>query len=344
MIHPDDPLDRHGRGLRQLRISVTDRCNLRCSYCMPEESYEWLPRGDLLSFEEIVRVARVFQQLGVRGVRLTGGEPLLRRDLEVLVRGLAALQDLNDLSMTTNAILLAEHAGSLREAGLHRVTVSLDTLRRERFSELARQPALEKTLEGIAVASECFPEGLKLNMVVMRGVNDDEMIDMLEFGKRHGAQVRFIEYMDVGGATRWTLDQVVSRAEILAVVGDRYGSVEALPRDDGAPAARHVLPDGTVFGVISSTTVPFCGSCERSRITADGIWYRCLYEAEGVDLRRRLRDGAGDEALGAELARLWGVRDARGAEERLGLDTRGALYRPDELRAHPHREMHTRGG
>ena len=207
-------LDRHQRPLRNLRLSVTDRCNLRCSYCMPEQDYVWLPRTDILQFEEIDRLVNIFLRLGADKVRLTGGEPLLRRGLTGLIARLSAKPGLHDLAMTTNGILLAPMATTLKAAGLHRLTVSLDTLHADRFEALTRSKDLGLVLEGIATAAPLFP-GLKLDTVVMRGVNDDELVPLLEFARPLGAEVRFIEYMDVGGATHWSLDRVVSRAEIL---------------------------------------------------------------------------------------------------------------------------------
>jgi len=337
-------LDTLHRPLRSLRISVTDRCNLRCAYCMPEEEYTWLPREDLLTFEEIGLLAGIFAGLGVGKVRLTGGEPLLRRDLPVLLRGLAAVPGIRDLSLTTNGTLLADQARTLQEAGLGRVTVSLDTLRPDRFRDLTRQRGLSRVLEGIEAAARAGFRALKLNTVVVRGVNEDEIADLIEFGRMHGAEIRFIEYMDVGGATRWSPEKVVPREEILRILAGRYGEVQPTLEKDRAPAARFVLPDGTRFGIIASTTSPFCRSCDRSRLTADGMWFLCLYAARGLDLRRRVRDGATAETIAAEIARAWGHRADRGAEERFGLVSRGALLPAESLREDPHLEMHTRGG
>src|SRR5207245_1251427 len=207
--------DALGRPLSNLRVSVTDRCNLRCGYCMPEEEYVWLPREEILHFEEVSRLVDVFIELGVDKVRLTGGEPLLRRRLPALIRLLAARPGLRDLAITTNGVLLAEHAPALRAAGLHRVTVSLDTLRPERFRALTRRPSHPQVLEGLRAAGAAGFSGTKVDTVVMRGVNDDELADLIEYGKTVAAEVRFIEYMDVGGATRWSMEAVVSRAEML---------------------------------------------------------------------------------------------------------------------------------
>ncbi len=336
--------DRFERPLASLRLSVTDRCNLRCRYCMPEDEYVWLPRASILTFEELERIVGVFAGLGVHKVRLTGGEPLLRHDLATLVRMIARNAAVTDLALTTNGLLLARQAAALRAAGLRRVTVSLDTLRPERMLAFAKSARHADVLEGIAVARDAGFDRVKLNTVVIRGFNDDELMDLIEFARARDAEVRFIEYMDVGGATRWSRDQVVSQGEMLNVVGRRYGPVEPLRDDSRAPAERFRLPDGTTFGIIASTTAPFCRTCDRSRITADGTWLLCLYAERGVDLREPLRRGAGDDELAALIRETWQRRTDRGAEERLGVAERGALYRIDSLRADPHREMHTRGG
>jgi cyclic pyranopterin phosphate synthase len=336
--------DTLGRPLRNLRLSVTDRCNLRCAYCMPEPEYAWLPREDILHFEEIGRLTDIFATLGVEKVRLTGGEPLVRHDLPQLVRILAQKPWLADLAMTTNGVLLADSARALKEAGLHRVTVSLDTLRPERFRELTRVDALDRVLAGIEAAAREDFSSLKLDTVVMRGVNDDELPELLERGRSWGAEVRFIEYMDVGGATQWTPERVVSRRDILQTLERRYGAIAPVREESSAPAERFRLPDGTIFGIIASTTAPFCRACDRSRLTADGLWYLCLYAAKGIDLRGPLRAGASAEELRALLAKTWGVRDDRGAEERLALHERSPLVPLTELKKDPHLEMHTRGG
>jgi cyclic pyranopterin phosphate synthase len=335
--------DSHQRPLRNLRLSVTDRCNLRCSYCMPEPEYVWLPREDILHFEELETLVDVFTGLGVDKVRLTGGEPLLRRGLPDLVRRLAARPAIRDLAMTTNGVLLAAQARALRDAGLHRLTVSLDTLRPDRFQELTRYDELGRVLGGIATAAPLFP-GLKLDTVVIRGVNDDEIVDLVEFARGHGAEIRFIEYMDVGGATHWSGSRVVSRREMLDLLSAHYGEITPVVEPSSAPADRYRLADGTVFGIISSTTEPFCDSCDRSRLTADGLWYLCLYAAHGTDLRRPLRAGVSPDHLAKLIRATWEVRSDRGAEERLAARDRSPLIPVDRLRRDPHLEMHTRGG
>jgi len=333
-----------GRPLRNLRLSVTDRCNLRCQYCMPEEDYVWLRQKDLLSFEEIDRLTRIFGGLGVEKVRLTGGEPLLRKDLPILVRLLAKNHDIKDLALTTNGVRLAELAAPLQQAGLHRITVSLDTLRPERFRSLNQRDELPNVLAGIRAASGAGFQGLKIDAVVLRGLNEDELSDLIELGKETKAEVRFIEYMDVGGATRWSMDQVFPRTEILSTLEKRYGPIRPFVEESSAPAERHTLPDGTVFGIIASTTRPFCRSCDRSRLTADGHWYLCLYAQRGIDLRHPLREGASDAEIERLLRASWTDRDDRGAEERLLSSPRTALIEAEGLRRDPHLEMHTRGG
>ena len=336
-------VDRLGRPLGSLRISVTDRCNLRCQYCMPEEDYVWLPREDILHFEEIARLARVFASLGTSRVRITGGEPLLRRNLPALVELLAGVDGITDLALTTNGVLLADRAEPLRRAGLHRVTISLDTLRPERFVRLTRSDELARVLAGVRAAADHFPV-VKLDSVVVRGVNDDELIDLVEYAKAADAEVRFIEYMDVGGATHWSADRVFSRTEMLGVLRSHYGAITALPNDGAAPADRFRFSDGTTFGIISSTTQPFCSDCDRSRLTADGLWFRCLYAREGMDLRALVRSGPSDEAARDAIVTAWSAREDRGAELRLTERERTPFVPISRLRSDPHLEMHTRGG
>lgn len=336
--------DQLGRPHRSLRVSVTDRCNLRCNYCMPQEEYVWLPREELLTFEEIARLVEVFTSLGVTEVRLTGGEPLLRRDLPRLVQLLAANPNIRDLALTTNGVLFAENAEALRVAGLHRVTLSLDTLRPDRFLALTGRDMHAQVLEGIVAARTAGFAKLKIDTVVMRGVNDEELPNLIEFGREANAEVRFIEYMDVGGATEWSLDKVFTRREMLKVLGDRYGAISPVAEISSAPAQRFTLPDGTVFGIIASTTTPFCRTCDRSRLTADGLWYLCLYAQSGIDLRRMLRGDASASQLAERISSIWQGRSDRGAELRAATGHRGVLVGVDQLRLDPHLEMHTRGG
>ena len=332
-----------GRPLKNLRLSVTDRCNLRCSYCMPEAEYVWLPRRDLLQFEEMSTLVDVFTQAGVDRVRVTGGEPLLRRDLPELIRMIARKPAIRDLALTTNGVMLAEHAGALRDAGLHRITISLDTLRPDRFQALTRFDSLAQVMTGIDEAAKHFG-AVKLDAVIIRGTNDDELVPLLEYAKRVGGELRFIEYMDVGGATMWSHERVMSRQEMLAALASEYGTITPVVESTSAPADRFRLPDGTVFGIISSTTDPFCSSCDRSRLTADGMWYRCLYATTGTDLRTPLRAGMSREHLLEVLAREWTSRADRGAEERLAIRDRSPLVPASSLKKNPHLEMHTRGG
>jgi GTP 3',8-cyclase len=332
-----------GRPLKNLRLSVTDRCNLRCSYCMPEAEYVWLPRHDILQFEEMSTLVDVFARAGVDRVRLTGGEPLLRRDLPELIRLLARKPEIRDLALTTNGVMLAEHARALHLAGLHRLTVSLDTLRPDRFQALTRFDSLTQVLAGIDEAVNYFKK-IKLDTVIMRGTNEDELLPLLEYAKRIGGEIRFIEYMDVGGATHWSPERVVSRQEMLTVLEREHGPVAPIVEATSAPADRFRLPDGTVFGIISSTTDPFCSSCDRSRLTADGMWYRCLYATAGTDLRTPLRAGMSQDDLLGLLTKEWTARTDRGAEERLAVRDRSPLVPASSLKKNPHLEMHTRGG
>jgi len=332
------------RPLGSLRLSVIDQCNLRCQYCMPEREYTWLPGGDLLSVPEMARLVDAFVRTGVDRVRITGGEPLLRKELPDLVGQLADRPGIADLALTTNGVLLARMLPALVEAGLHRVTVSLDTLDPGRFQALTRRTSHAAVLSGIEAVRAAGLPGLKLDTVVIRGVNDDELVDLIAYGCRVGAEVRFIEYMDVGGATGWTPQAVVPGTEILATLAAHYGQPRPLPHPSAAPARRYALPDGTTFGVIASTTTPFCADCDRSRVTADGIWLRCLYAASGTDLRTPLRAGASVPDLAEMLAEGWRGRTDRGAVERLRSRTSQPLLDIRQLRADPHLEMHTRGG
>ena len=336
--------DRFGRPMRNLRLSVTDRCNLRCAYCMPEEEYVWLPKGNVLTFEETMRLVDVFTQLGVTDVRLTGGEPLLRSELTTLVKMLAERPAITDLAMTTNGVLLGEHAPALRKAGLHRITVSLDTLDASTFRMLSRRDDLARVLAGIDAARMAGFDDVKLDTVVIAGVNDHELPDLVSYARGIGAEIRFIEYMDVGGATQWSPERVVSRARMIDVIGAKLGPVRAIPRTDSAPAERFALADGTVFGIIASVTQPFCATCDRARLTADGTWFTCLYAATGTDLREMVRSGRSDDEIAAKITSVWRGRSDRGAEERAALTDRKPLVAAANLRRDPHLEMHTRGG
>ncbi len=352
MNHVPSPLtgsglaDTFGRPLRSVRVSVTDRCNLRCQYCMPEDDYTWLPRETLLSFEEINSLVGLFAEYGVDKVRLTGGEPLLRRDLPTLIHLLRDQASISDVALTTNGVLLEEQAQSLHEAGLHRITVSLDTLRPDRFHALTRRDSFDRVLRGIARVNAVGLRGLKLDTVVIKGFNDDELVELIEYGKTVNGEVRFIEYMDVGGANDWGREKVFSRDDILLCLERACGPIEPLREKSSAPAQRFRLADGTTFGIIPSTTTPFCATCDRSRLTADGFWYLCLYAKHGLDLRAPLR--LNDVATVRERIQSgWQGRTDRGAEERKALEsssTRGQFIEIGELRQDPRLEMHARGG
>jgi len=336
--------DQFGRRIDYVRLSVTDRCDLRCSYCMPEGFKGFEEPEHWLNFAEIERLIGAFARLGVSRIRLTGGEPLLRRDLPDLVALLAAKPRIRDLAMTTNAMLLEQYTRPLARAGLHRVTVSLDTLRRDRMIRLTRIDALDAVMGGIEAARREGFDRLKIDTVVMRGINDDEIGDLLAFAREIGAEIRFIEYMDVGGATHWSPELVVSRREILERIADRFGPAVPVAEPSSAPADRYRLEDGTVFGLISSTTEPFCDTCDRARLTADGVWLLCLYATDGMDLRGPLRRGETADALAARIAERWRTRADRGAVDRLHADRRTSFVPLASLKKDAHLEMHTRGG
>lgn len=342
-IH-EEVTDAFGRPLRKLRISVTDRCNLRCSYCMPRDEYPWLANRDLLDFSEIERLVRLLAALGVRHVRLTGGEPLLRKSLHSLVAHLRSIDGLRSVSLTTNGTLLGDAALALHAAGLGGLTVSLDSLRPERFAALTRHADLPQVLAGIDAALAAGFEGMKINTVVIRGFNDDELFDLVEAARARRLQPRFIEYMDVGGATNWRPELVLPRPELLARLERRYGPVTQLENRDGAPADRFALPDGFVIGIISSTSLPFCQKCDRARLTSDGQLLKCLYAQRGLDIRALLRGGQTDPEIGRRLAEEWRTRVDRGAEQRLAQPARGPWVAADALVRDPHLEMHNRGG
>ena len=319
---PAAALDRHARPLRDLRVSVTDRCNFRCPYCMPRAlfgpDHAFLPRTELLTYEELDRLVRVFAALGVTKVRLTGGEPLLRRDLEVLVELAATAPGIEDVALTTNGSLLASRAGTLAAAGLRRVTVSLDSLRPEVFADLGdtRVP-LSQVLDGIAAAVDAgLP--VKLNTVLRRGVNDDDLLPLLEFARTGGHVLRLIEYMDVGTTNGWELSEVVPSAELLDRIAAAH-PVEPVPGQDGSAAVAErwrYLDGGGEVGLISSVTKPFCGTCTRARLTAVGELFTCLFATTGTDLRAVLRSGADDDDLLAAVGGRWARRDDRYSELR----------------------------
>ncbi|HZD70479.1 MAG TPA: GTP 3',8-cyclase MoaA [Actinomycetes bacterium] len=319
---PAKVVDRFGRPLRDLRVSVTDRCNFRCTYCMPREvfgpGFQFLEREELLTFEEITRVVRVFARCGVRKVRLTGGEPLVRRDMEQLVAMLAGIDGVDDLAMTTNGSLLAPKAAALRAAGLRRVTVSLDTLDDELFRAMSDVPMpIARVLEGIEAAREAGFETIKLNAVVKRGVNDHGILDLAKLARRRGYVVRFIEYMDVGTTNGWRLDDVVPAAEIVRRIDAELPLEPVDPNYDGEVATRYRYRDGGgEIGVIASVTTPFCHDCTRARLSAVGELFTCLFAAAGRDLRGPLRTGASDEELHRCVWGSWSGRADRYSDER----------------------------
>ena len=310
---------------------------------MPEDEYTWLPRASLLSFEELARLTRILTTLGARKVRITGGEPLLRHSVDDLISQLRPT-GIAEIAMTTNGLLLAAAAVKLRAAGLDRITISLDTLQPDRMAEFARSGRHGDVIAGIDAALAAGFTGTKVNTVVVRGYNDDEIVTIAEFARRRGLEPRFIEYMDVGGATRWSAADVVSRQEIRAALEREYGPAEPFDDDPRAPARRFCFDNGFVAGVIASTTAPFCGSCDRLRLTADGTMFTCLYGESGIDLRAMLRDGAEDPELAARIRETWQARTDRGAEDRVRMAGRSVLVPLEGLRADPRREMHVRGG
>ncbi|MEE8311326.1 MAG: GTP 3',8-cyclase MoaA [Candidatus Binatia bacterium] len=320
--HDVQTSDRLGRPLRDLRISVTDRCNFRCPYCMPAEifgeKYAFLPRPELLTFEEIARIARLSVELGATKLRITGGEPLLRRDLSRLVEQLASIEGLQDLALTTNGTLLAEQAAALADAGLRRVTVSLDSLDDEAFKKLnGREHSVAPVLEGIEAAERAGLDPIKINCVVVRGVNDHGVVDLARRFKGTGHTVRFIEYMDVGTRNAWVPDEVVSAAEIVEQISASLPIEPVDPAYRGEVARRYRYRDGGgEVGVVSSISAPFCGDCTRARLSSDGRLLTCLFATTGRDLKTPLRDGTDDDTLRGLIGGVWRARTDRYSEER----------------------------
>ena len=313
-------IDPFGRAVRDLRISVTDRCNFRCTYCMPEEGLKWLPRTDVLSYEEIRRIAKVcVERFGVDGIRLTGGEPTVRAHLSTLIEKLAELVvpaaadspragRRIDLALTTNGATLALIAKDLRRAGLERINVSLDTLQRDKFVKMTRRDELDSVLEGIDAAIDVGFSPVKVNAVVQHGVNDDEILDLAEFGRRKGVEVRFIEFMPLDAQGGWMSNDVVSQDEIVATI-DAVHPLEPVPARGAAPADRWRYRDGAgSVGVIPTVTKPFCGDCDRVRLTADGQFRTCLFATTEFDLRALVRGGGTDDELEALIRRAVGTK------------------------------------
>ena len=325
--------DLFGRPLRDLRISVTDRCNFRCPYCMPAEifgeAYEFLPKDEILTFEEITRLAGLFVSAGVNKLRITGGEPLLRVDLPELIAQLASIPGADDITLTTNGYLLGQQATQLAHAGLHRITVSLDSVDDEIFKRMnGRGFGTRRVLEGINRAADAGLNPVKINAVVQKGVNDHTVVDLARHFKGTGNIVRFIEYMDVGNRNGWKLDEVVSAAEIVAMIDAELPLEPADPNYLGEVANRWRYRDGSgEIGVIASVTQPFCAHCTRARLSTDGKLYTCLFATDGVDLRGPMRQGASNEDLAAIISGTWNVRRDRYSEERTELTGKDAEAR-----------------
>jgi cyclic pyranopterin phosphate synthase len=318
-------VDSFGRTIRDLRISVTDRCNFRCTYCMPEEGMTWVPRSEVLTFEEFERLARIFvERFEVDGLRLTGGEPTVRAHLPILVAKLAQLRVPThsdsplagrkpDLALTTNGATFRLLAHELRDAGLDRVNISLDTLRRDRFQQMTRRDELVRVLDGIEAAKEAGFDPVKINAVIERGVNDDEIIDLARFGRDHRVELRFIEFMPLDATGHWMNDKVVSQDEILAVLRTEF-ELEPVPARGAAPADRWRYADGTALGaggtigIIPTVTQPFCGDCDRVRLTADGQFRTCLFATDEFDFRALMRGGASDDDIAMEIQRAVGLK------------------------------------
>ncbi len=328
--------DQFGRPLRDLRVSVTDRCNFRCTYCMPAEiygeRYEFLPRGEVLAYEEITRLVRIFVGFGVSRVRLTGGEPLIRKDLHRLVAMLAQIEGIEDLALTTNGYLLADQAQGLRDAGLGRVSVSLDTLNDDIFRRInGRNFSTHQILEGIHKASEVGFHPVKINAVVQKGINDHTVVETARFFKGGGHIVRYIEYMDVGNRNGWKLDYVVPSREVIHRLNEEMPLEPVDKSFRGEVANKYRYVDGLgEIGVISSVTEPFCGDCTRARLSADGKIYTCLFSSLGHDVKGLLRGGASDEELVGLIRGIWSARIDRYSEERASLmepnDTKVEMY------------------
>lgn len=321
-------LDAFDRPLKDLRISVTDRCNFRCTYCMPLDEYMWMDKSDMLSFAEIVRLATLFVGLGVTKIRLTGGEPLIRRNLDSLVSRLSLIQGLEDLCLTTNGSLLAQQASALGQAGLKRVNVSIDTLNPEKFRRMTGRGNLEQVLVGLFAARSEGLDPIKINAVVERGVNDDDIVPLAEFSRRHGFHLRFIEYMDVGNSNNWVTSKVVPKREILQRIHAHIPLEEFGSNYGHAPSVDYQYADGRGgVGVIASMTEPFCSNCTRARLTADGKLVTCLFSSRGHDLKTLLRGGASDKEISATIGKIWGGRNDRYSEERLEAAGSNSGYR-----------------
>ena len=324
--------DSLGRPLNDLRVSVTDRCNFRCSYCMPNDRYEWISRREVLTFEEITKLSSLFVSLGVEEIRVTGGEPLLRHKLDKLVARLARIDGLKDLSLTTNASFLSTHASALSRAGIRRINVSLDTINPRKFRVMTKRDDLANVLDGLLAAKNIGIHPIKINSVIQRDVNDEDILPMTEFARQNGFWLRFIEYMDVGNTNHWVSKKMVSKKEILERINARYPLEEIGRGAPGAPAVNYRFCDGGGnIGVIASVTEPFCEGCTRGRLTADGRLVLCLFSDQSVDLKKLLRQGASDEDIADVIRDAWLKRQDRYSEERLEAMNSGE-YRPDARR------------
>ena len=333
--------DQLSRPMRALRISLTDRCNLRCTYCMPEAKYDWLPQDAYLSIEDILKLTKSFYRLGMTKLRLTGGEPLIRKDVVEIVRILRAHFPDLDLALTTNGTLLAPVAEDLKSAGLNRLTVSIDSVDPRRFQLLTRRDRLASVRAGIEAAHQAEFDSLKLNALLFDGIQE-EAPKLLKLAADYGAELRFIEYMDVGGATQWSPKELINGASFRESLIADFGELQPMERAYGDTAKRFQLKTGQTVGFIESMTHPFCGTCDRSRITADGIWFHCLYAPSGFNLNPWLKLPV--DRLESKLRGHWVQRDAQGARTRKETGRQGLLYPLEELRKQPHLEMHTRGG
>src|SRR5882724_2945677 len=324
-------LDKLNRPVRDLRISVTDRCNFRCTYCMPFDEYVWVDHKEILTFEEIVRLARIFVEFGVDKVRITGGEPLVRQDLEVLIAQLSIIDGLDDICLTTNGALLADKIPALKAAGLNRINLSIDTLDPEKFKQMTKRGDLSKVLEGLFAAKEHGIKPIKINAVVERGVNDNDIINLVEFSRQHGFGMRFIEYMDVSNSNSWKSEKLVSKREILEIINGRFPLREIGRNYGTAPSVDYEFVDGGGdIGVIASVTEPFCSSCTRARLTAEGKLVTCLFSDTGHDLKSMLRNGAGDDDLRDVISGIWLRRDDRYSDERLEAMNSPEGYQPKD--------------
>ena len=334
-------VDALNRPIKDLRISVTDRCNFRCSYCMPLDEYDWIHKKEILTFEEISRLANLFVRLGVEKIRLTGGEPLVRQNLDRLVAKLSSIGGLKDLCLTTNGALLAEKVAALKASGQKRVNISVDSLSPEKFRQMTKRGDLSKVLDGIFAAKQHGLHPIKLNAVIEKGLNEDDILSLVEFSRDNGFALRFIEYMDVGNSNDWTSGKLVSKKEIIDKINAHYPLREVGRAEGSAPSVDYEFIDGLGdVGVIASVTEPFCSNCTRVRLTADGKIVTCLFSGIGHDVKGLLRGGASDEEISKFIVSIWEKRADRYSAERLEA-LRSANYDP---KSHKKIEMISLGG